>query len=161
MPYTHYNTDEKNALQAMEGMAVFSFAISDVPKSLKVLHEKFNIDPEKVDYLLLHQANRFICEKMRKKANYPPEKVPYNILEYGNTSAASLPLFMVTEIEDALKTKDLELVMTGFGVGLSIGTARVKTHKIVCPDLLYLKGIYMINTHPPHAHNHLPKIHFL
>jgi 3-oxoacyl-[acyl-carrier-protein] synthase-3 len=124
--------------EKMDGMAVFSFAISDVPKSLKVLHEKFNIDPKNVAYLLLHQANKFLCEKIRKKASYPPEKVPYNIMEYGNTSAASIPLLMVTEIKEDLISKDLELVMTGFGVGLSIGTAHINTHKIVCSDLLYL-----------------------
>jgi 3-oxoacyl-[acyl-carrier-protein] synthase-3 len=124
--------------EKMDGMAVFSFTLSEVPRSLKLIHEHFAIEPEKIDYLLLHQASKFICEKIRKKMNYPPEKVPYNIQEYGNTSAATIPLLMVTEMREALRKKDLEMVMSGFGVGLSIGTAHIKTHKIVCPDLLYL-----------------------
>jgi 3-oxoacyl-[acyl-carrier-protein] synthase-3 len=124
--------------EKMDGMAVFSFTLSEVPRSLKALHEHFAIDTAEVDYLLLHQASKFICEKIRKKLNYPPEKVPYNIQEFGNTSAATIPLLMVTELKEILKTRELEMVISGFGVGLSIGTARIKTHSIVCPDLLYL-----------------------
>jgi 3-oxoacyl-[acyl-carrier-protein] synthase-3 len=124
--------------EKMDGLAVFSFAISEVPYSLRMLHETFNIDSDKVDYLLLHQANKLICEKIRKKMKYPAEKVPYNINEYGNTSAATIPLLMVTELKKALETKDLGMVMSGFGIGLSIGTAYINTHKIICSDLLYL-----------------------
>jgi 3-oxoacyl-[acyl-carrier-protein] synthase-3 len=124
--------------EKMDGMAVFSFTLSDVPNALKKFHSKFNIKPENIDYFLLHQANKFVCEKIRRKLQYPLEKVPYNINEFGNTSAASIPLLMVTELQEKLKTEELEIVMSGFGVGLSIGTAHIKTHKIVCPDLLYL-----------------------
>ncbi|WP_198429894.1 3-oxoacyl-ACP synthase III family protein [Treponema primitia] len=124
--------------EKMDGMAVFSFTLSDVPDAITIFHDTFAVNPEKIDYLLLHQANKFACEKIRKKLKYPPEKVPYNIHEYGNTSAASIPLLMVTEIKEALETHNLEIVMSGFGVGLSIGTAYISTHKIVCPELLYL-----------------------
>ncbi len=122
--------------EILDGMSVFSFAISQVPRTFKLLAEHTDISPKNNDYLLLHQANKFICDKIRKKLKFPEEKVPCNIKNYGNTSAASLPLMMVTELSDNLKKQKLNILMTGFGVGLSIGTVRLTTDKIVCPPLL-------------------------
>lgn len=124
--------------EALDGVSVFSFAISQVPRSFKLLAEHVDITPEHIDYLLLHQANKFICDKIRKKLKYPEEKVPSNIHEYGNTSATSIPLMMVTEMQKTLQSRKLKMLMTGFGVGLSIGTACITTEKIICPPLLIL-----------------------
>lgn len=124
--------------EILDGMSVFSFAISQVPKSFMNLAKYTDISAEANDYLLLHQANKLICEKIRKKLHFPEEKVPYNIHEYGNTSAASLPLMMVTELRDELIHKKLNILMTGFGVGLSIGTARIFTNNIKCPPLMMI-----------------------
>lgn len=124
--------------EVLDGISVFSFAISQVPRSFKLLAEHVDIAPEHVDYLLIHQANKFICDRIRKKLKYPEEKVPSNIHEFGNTSATSLPLMMVSEMRDTLQEQKLKLLMTGFGVGLSIGTACITTDKIVCLPLLIL-----------------------
>lgn len=124
--------------KVLDGMSVFSFAISQVPKSFRNLSTHTDISVENNDYLLLHQANKLICDKIRKKLKFPEEKVPCNIHEYGNTSATSLPLMMVTELRDELSQKKLNLLLTGFGVGLSIGTARITTDKIICPQLLMI-----------------------
>ena len=122
----------------MNGLEVFSFAISYVPKAFKALFEHFEITPETSDYLLLHQANKLICEKIRKKLKISTEKTPYNIQEYGNTSGASIPLLMVTNLKNELESRELDILFTGFGVGLSLGTAHITTNRIVVPELLTL-----------------------
>jgi 3-oxoacyl-[acyl-carrier-protein] synthase-3 len=125
--------------EKMDGGAVFTFAFFNVPKSLKALMNQYKINLENVDYLLLHQANRFMCDGIRKKLKFPEAKVPYNIDRFGNTSGTSIPLLMVTELQQQLRTKHLSHLACGFGVGLSLGSAYFCTDHIVVPDLLEVK----------------------
>ena len=124
--------------EKMDGADVFSFAVHNVPKNFNQLCERISLDKEKVDYMLLHQANKFMCEKLRKKTGFPPEKCPYNISEFGNTSGATIPLLMVTNLKKELESRPLTLCMTTIGVGFSLGSGCIKTEKLVVPDLMYL-----------------------
>lgn len=122
--------------EKMDGGAVFTFAFFNVPKSLKTLMQRYNIALDSVDYLLLHQANKFLCESIRKKLKFPEERTPINIDRFGNTSGTSVPLLMVTELKDQLRSRKLTHLATGFGVGLSLGSACFSTDRIVVPDLI-------------------------
>lgn len=125
--------------EKMDGADVFSFAMFNVPRNFKALAERINLNLEDVDYMLLHQANKFMCEKLRKKIGFPPEKCPYNIQEFGNTSGATIPLLMVTNLHDALRVKPLTLCMTTIGVGFSLGSGCIRTSgNVVCPELQYI-----------------------
>ena len=108
----------------VNGMDVFSFAIKVPPRSLTELVEYFEIDVDKVDYLFLHQANKYIDERIRKKMKMPEEKVPYCLQDYGNTNSASIPLAMVACKADVLKNGAYECLACGFGVGLAWGSMR-------------------------------------
>ena len=103
----------------VNGMDVFGFAIKQPPRSLKGLIETFNIDVETVDLLLLHQANKFIDEKIRKAVKIPAEKTPYCLEEYGNVTSASIPLTMVSRCREQLSGDDKHCLACGFGVGLA------------------------------------------
>lgn len=103
----------------VNGMDVFGFAIKQPPRSLKELIETFNIDVETVDLLLLHQANKFIDEKIRKSVKIPPEKTPYCLEEYGNVTSASIPLTMVSRCGKQLDDNEVHCLACGFGVGLA------------------------------------------
>lgn len=104
----------------VNGMDVFGFAIKQPPRSLKELIETFNIDVESVDLLLLHQANKFIDEKIRKAVKIPAEKTPYCLDEYGNVTSASIPLTMVTRCGEQLSAAgERHCLACGFGVGLA------------------------------------------
>lgn len=103
----------------VKGMDVFGFAIKRPPASLKELVSTFNIDIDTIDYLYLHQANKFIDEKIRKSLNVPPEKVPYCIHDFGNVTSASIPLTMVTQTAEALAASQKHCIACGFGVGLA------------------------------------------
>lgn len=121
---------------AMDGMSVFSFAISKAPKSINELLETININKECIDYFIFHQANLFLNEKIRKKLKIESIKVPYSLEDFGNTSCASIPLTMVTKKSKELKSGFLRIIGCGFGVGLSWGSVYFETDKIVCPDLI-------------------------
>lgn len=113
--------------EKMVGDEVFSYGTYFIPRVYEQMKEQFNINPDEVDYLLLHQANKFLCEKLRKKLKFPPEKVPYNIQEFGNTSGATIPLLMVTNLKDELEARPLNLLAATIGVGFSLGVAQIKT----------------------------------
>lgn len=124
--------------EVMDGTEVFMFATRSVPTSLKSVMKTAEKGEEEIDYLLLHQANRMICEKIRKKLKFPEIKTPYNIDRFGNTSGATIPLLMVTELRKELQTNRLTMLATGFGVGLSWGSVLFTIDRIKCPELLYL-----------------------
>lgn len=124
---------ERNGTQcSMDGMNVFSFAITRPGQCIRELCEKYNIDLPQIDYLLIHQANKMIDEKIRKRLKLPEEKVPYSMTYYGNTSSCTIPITMTSQIREELSSKENELVMCGFGSGLSWGSAHVFTDRIAC-----------------------------
>ena len=104
----------------MDGMSVFSFGITKAPQSFNLLMERFSLDRESLDYFVMHQANYFMNNKIRKKLKLPEEKVPYSMPLFGNTSSASIPLTLVTAC--SLRTRRSKIAVCGFGVGLSWGT---------------------------------------
>ena len=103
----------------VNGMDVFGFAIKQPPRSIKELIETFDIDVETVDLLFLHQANKFIDEKIRKAIKIPAEKTPYCLEEYGNVTSASIPLTMVSRCCEQLAGDMKHCIACGFGVGLA------------------------------------------
>jgi len=105
----------------VNGMNVFSFAIKVPPRALQEFVDHFAIDVEKVDYLFLHQANKFIDERIRKKLKMPEEKVPFCLQDYGNTNSASIPLAMVACKANELQSDSSDCLGCGFGVGLAWG----------------------------------------
>ena len=108
----------------MDGMAVFNFAMKRVPKSIKEIVEVSGCTFDDIDWLVFHQANKFMTDFFTKKLKFDPDKVPYCIQKYGNTSSTSVPLTIVSELHDKLK-EGQRVVMSGFGAGLSWGTANV------------------------------------
>jgi 3-oxoacyl-[acyl-carrier-protein] synthase-3 len=120
----------------LDGMDVFSFGIKRAPENVNKLIEEFQLDKEQINYFIFHQANLFMNEKIRKKLDLPSEKVPYSLKDFGNTSSATIPLTMVSQLNEELRTKKLHHVACGFGVGLSWGSIYFSTDKIVCPTLI-------------------------
>ncbi len=108
----------------MKGMDVFSFAISTAPKSIKKLLEHFGIERESINYYVLHQANKLILDSVIKKLKIESDIAPQCMRFFGNTSSASIPLTIVTQMNDKIKGKT-NLLCCGFGVGLSWGSVYV------------------------------------
>ena len=114
----------------VNGMDVFAFAIKEPPRSLTGLVEHFQINTDDVDYLFLHQANKYIDERIRKKMHMPEEKVPYCLQDFGNTNSASIPLAMVVCKATELMTGQHECLGCGFGIGLAWGSIHFWTDSL-------------------------------
>lgn len=108
----------------MDGMDVFNFAIKVVPKDIKAMMAETGTTIDDIDYLVFHQSNKFMTQFFVKKLKADPAKVPYCIGRFGNTSSASVPLTIVSELQGKLDA-GARVVMCGFGAGLSWGTASV------------------------------------
>lgn len=117
--------DIHNGLEVyMDGMDVFNFAMKRVPKTIREIAEVSDMSLDDIDWLVFHQANRFMTDFFVKKLKINPERVPYCIDRYGNTSSTSVPLTIVSELHNKMKDGD-KVVMAGFGAGLSWGVAKV------------------------------------
>lgn len=114
-------------MERMKGMDVFSFGISTAPKSIKKLSEHFGFDHQDADYYVFHQANMKMNKMIQKKLKLEDEKVPYSLHDFGNTSSASIPITIVTQLKNQLKDKTAKFICCGFGVGLSWGSVRFTT----------------------------------
>lgn len=120
----------KDAL--INGMDVFSFAITKPPISVKNMLEQQGLDKDKdIDFYLIHQANKLIVDRLVKKLKLPKEKVPYNLHEFGNLGGASILMLMVSEIAEDLSLRPLTLLCSSFGLGLTWGTMILKTQPLI------------------------------
>lgn len=124
--YGAWKHPEERANPPFDDMAVFSFTISEVPALLKAFMEKTNTGIEDYDDLVLHQANMMIMKQIAKKVNMPMEKVPVSLDRYGNTSGASVPVSIVDKYGECDDGRELNLLTSGFGVGLSWGVVSFK-----------------------------------
>jgi 3-oxoacyl-[acyl-carrier-protein] synthase-3 len=122
----------------MDGTEIFKFSATDVVKSIQNFMESENLSTEIVDYLILHQANKFMTDKVARKLKFSPEKVPYSLKTYGNTSSASIPLTIVHNYDKIKKKKRARCLLSGFGIGLSWGVADAVLDKIFCPEVINL-----------------------
>ena len=121
----------------MKGMDVFSFGISTAPKSVKKLAERYGFDYFDYDYFVFHQANMKMNRQIVKKLKLEPERVPSCMYHYGNTSSASIPLTIVTQLKGRFEDKPTKFICCGFGVGLSWGTVALTTDdKMIVSDLV-------------------------
>lgn len=120
----------------MKGMDVFSFGISTAPKSVKKLAERYGFDYQDYDFFCFHQANMKMNNMIAKKLKLAPEKVPSCMYHFGNTSSASIPMVITTELQDKINGQNVKLLCCGFGVGLSWGTVAFTADNMVVSDLV-------------------------
>lgn len=129
---------KRHALQTrMKGMDVFAFGITTAPKSIKKLAKEFDFEYDSYDYFVFHQANRMMNETIRKKLKLSEEKVPYSMTHFGNTSSASIPVTIVTQLADKLEGHK-KIIGCAFGVGLSWGTVAFETENLHVSKLVEL-----------------------
>ena len=119
----------------MDGDDVFNFVASKVPKDIKYLCAEVGEDVQSMDYYLLHQANDFMNQFLVKKLKLDEKKVPSSIAKFGNTSSVSIPLTIVSELQNQL-SGNKKLMLSAFGVGLSWGTAILQTSECYICELV-------------------------
>ncbi|CAH9062179.1 unnamed protein product [Cuscuta europaea] len=107
----------------MNGKEVFRFAVRVVPQSIEASLKKAGITNSNVDWLLLHQANQRIIDAVATRLAIPPENVISNLSNYGNTSAASIPLALDEAVRSGKVRSGHTIAAAGFGAGLTWGSA--------------------------------------
>ena len=111
---------------AMAGQEVFKFAVRSVPAVIDSALDAAGVAKEEIDWLVMHQANARILDAAAQRLGLPAERVVTNLSEYGNTSAASIPLALDEAVRGGkVKGGDL-MAMAGFGAGLTWAGAIVR-----------------------------------
>lgn len=104
-----------------DGKSVFKWAVTTVAREAKKLIDSCNLAVEDIDWFIPHSANMRIIEAICKYLDLPTEKALESIVNFGNTSAASIPLaFAQAQEQQRIKSGD-KILMIGFGGGLTYG----------------------------------------
>lgn len=120
----------------MNGMEVFNFTMREVPKNIKEALKEAELSIDEIDYVVFHQANKFMTDFFAKKLKLPIEKVPYCLDSFGNTSSASIPLTLVSRMKSFIENECPRVLISGFGGGLSWGSAIINLSKTQIAPLL-------------------------
>ena len=123
-PASHDTVGGREHFIYQEGQSVFKFAVSNMADVAAEIMEKNNLRPDDVAWLVPHQANLRIIDATGRRMGIPPEKVMINIQNYGNTTAATIPL-VLWEFEKKLKRGD-NLILAAFGGGFTWGSIWLK-----------------------------------
>ncbi|KAI5675355.1 hypothetical protein M9H77_06305 [Catharanthus roseus] len=110
----------------MNGKEVFRFACRVVPQSIEIALDKAGLSGSSIDWLLLHQANQRIIDAVATRLDFPSERVISNLSNYGNTSAASIPLALDEAVRSGKVQPGHTIAAAGFGAGLTWGSAIIR-----------------------------------
>lgn len=123
----------------LDGIEIFNFALREVSANINELYNFAEKRIEETNFFVFHQANKLVNESVRKKLKvFDKEKVPYSLDKFGNTSSASIPLTIVSELKEKLENKKNTVCFSGFGVGFSWGSCLLATDKLICLPLIEL-----------------------
>lgn len=122
IPGVPFHDSQEPSYCKMNGQEVFKFAVEYPAYSMQEVLEHLNYTIEDIDYVLFHQANARIIASVSKRMNIKQEQLYLNIEEYGNTSAASIPIMLDEMNQKGLLKKGMKLLLVGFGAGLTWGT---------------------------------------
>jgi len=111
--------NNRNGFIFMNGRAIFNFVMKNVPVQIKELLKEESLSISDIDLFLFHQGSRYMIEQLRRLLDLSRKKAPIQISQYGNTISSSIPLMFETYLNS---NKLKKIVMSGFGVGLSLAT---------------------------------------
>ncbi|MBU9687620.1 ketoacyl-ACP synthase III [Burkholderia gladioli] len=103
----------------MNGAEVMAFSLAEVPRAAERLLERAGLAREDIDCFVLHQANRFMLEALRKKMKIPEDRFPILVEHTGNTVSSTLPLALEQLRGEARLAPGTRAMLLGFGVGYS------------------------------------------
>ena len=110
----------------MDGGDVFSFALRTVPPTLQLLLEKSGLTLEQIDFIVPHQANKFVLERLRAKLKFPSDKFWIDMEKSGNTVSSTIPIALESAIEQRRVKPADRVALVGFGVGYSWGATMIE-----------------------------------
>lgn len=126
MPATEETVKNRMHYLKMDGAEIYKHAIDKMPNVLEEALKEAALTPEKIDFVIFHQANIRIIQSIAKKFGWKDEKNIVNIQKYGNTSAATIPIALAEAVEQGRIKKGHTVAFSAFGAGLTWGGAVVK-----------------------------------
>lgn len=128
--YPSFEQDESSSQYiSMLGKDVYKFVVSTIPQFIVDTIENSGLNADDIDYLVPHQANIRIIEAMQSRLNYEDSKVIINIQNYGNTSAASIPIALCEGISEGKIKTPSKVILCAFGAGMTWGAAIMNLDK--------------------------------
>ena len=110
----------------MQGKEVFRFAVNAISEVVEATIAAHNLKPSDIDWFVPHQANKRILDGTAKKVGIPPERIVITLDRHGNTSAASIPLALVTAKHDGRIKKGDLVLLVGMGGGFTWGANLIR-----------------------------------
>jgi 3-oxoacyl-[acyl-carrier-protein] synthase-3 len=110
----------------MNGAEVMAFSLKEVPQAANDLLQKAQKNINDIDFFVLHQANKFMLEAIRKKMKIPEHKFPIKITHFGNTVSSTIPLALHEMRGEGLVLEGRVIMLLGFGVGYSWSACLIK-----------------------------------
>jgi 3-oxoacyl-[acyl-carrier-protein] synthase-3 len=119
----HYLIKRENEKLEMNGRGIWGFAMKNVPDSVNECLNLNRLEKSDIDLFIFHQASRYVIDNLVNRLQLDKDKVPFNIEDIGNTVSSAIPILL----KDILKKKRIKnIIITGFGVGLSIASLYVR-----------------------------------
>jgi len=126
LPASHETVEKRMHVVRQEGAHVFKYAVRKFAEVSRHILDRNGISPEQLDLFVAHQANLRIINATQERLGLPDSKVVKNIHEYGNTTAATIPLALGTALDQGrLHRGDLVLVAS-VGAGFTVGTVLLR-----------------------------------
>lgn len=119
-----FNGEVKRPVISMAGREIYAFSTKKVPESIQNVVAHVGLSTNDVDWYILHQANSRIMDSVAQKLGVDKARFIKNINQYGNTSAASVPMALY-DAKLKIKPKD-KVILSGFGAGLTWGTMLIE-----------------------------------
>ena len=110
----------------MDGADVFGFAMKTVPEALGRLLDKCGLSLDQIDFIVPHQANKFMLERLRAKMKIPAEKFWIDMEQCGNTVSSTIPIALESALEQGRIKHGDRVALVGFGVGYSWGATLIE-----------------------------------
>src|SRR6185369_3942674 len=110
----------------MDGADVFSFALRTVPPTLQELLEKAKLTIDQIDFMIPHQANKFVLERLRAKLKFPADKFWIDMENSGNTVSSTIPIALESALNQGRVKGGDRVALVGFGVGYSWGATLIE-----------------------------------
>ncbi len=111
----------------MDSTEIFLFALKTVPKLVEDTLAKNDLTQDQIDLFILHQANGFMLETLRKKLKISQEKFYFYIEDVGNTVSSTIPLAMMDAKQNGKIKPNMNILIAGFGIGNSWSATILKT----------------------------------
>ena len=126
LPPSHETVDKKMHYVHQDGQAVFKYAVRKMADTSEKILARNGLTGKDIDIFIPHQANRRIIMSAAERLGMPAEKVIINIDEYGNTTAATIPLAMHTARKQGKLKKGSLTLLASVGAGFTVGTTLLR-----------------------------------